>query len=75
MLSHKALAARLRLLRREGVQEVQDGVFRVSLRMALDESPRPVAIDPGRVVVHEDDTNPADLVLNPPAIDYSVDGN
>ena len=69
MLSHKALAARLRLLRKEGVTEFHDGDFRVVLGPRpgderVTQAPqvqvaRPAAPDP---------ENAADLVLFPPEI-------
>lgn len=74
MLSHKALAARLRLLRKEGVTEYQEGDFRVFIgRPPGDEQPRlamPAYVDPEKI--KNDPESSADLVLNPPAIDYTV---
>ena len=72
MLSAKALAARLRLLRKEGVSEFSDGDFRVVLGprpgdekavQAAAQAPAP----PRFPRVEPDPENAADLVLSPPS--------
>ena len=78
MLSHKALAARLRLLRKMGVTEHQDGDFRVVLGAPQGEeyvvvgpSPeiRAAMIQAARQLDEFDPTNAADLVLQTQKID------